>query len=69
VLAFTVTLGFFATLWYVFGHGVQAQARDMANIMVGTLGTAWVSVVSYYFGSSRGSDDKSKMLADIAKKP
>jgi hypothetical protein len=63
VLAFGVTIGFFATLWFVFGHGVAAEARDMANIMVGTLGTAWVGVITYYFGSSAGSDRKTEILA------
>jgi hypothetical protein len=63
ILAFAITSGFFATLFFVFGHGVKAEARDMANIMVGTLGTAWVGVVSYYFGSSRGSDRKTELLA------
>jgi len=63
ILAFAITLGFFATLWFVFGHGVKTEARDMANIMVGTLGTAWVGVVTYYFGSSRGSDRKTEILA------
>src|SRR6266571_1556152 len=36
---------------------------DLAKIMVGTLGTAWVGVTSYYFGSSRGSDRKTELLA------
>lgn len=64
LLAFVITVGFFATLWWVFLHGVQAEARDMAHIMVGTLGTAWVAVVSYYFGSSAGSDRKTEILAE-----
>jgi hypothetical protein len=67
VLASVITLGFFFTLWYVFGHGVKPEAHDLAIGMVNVLGTAWVGVVSYYFGSSRGSDDKSKTIADIAK--
>ncbi len=63
ILAFSITLGFFATLLFVFVHGVKPEVRDMANIMVGTLGTAWVGVTSYYFGSSRGSDRKTELLA------
>src|SRR5260221_7035598 len=68
ILAFIITLGFFSTLFYVFGHGVKPEARDMANIMVGTLGTAWVGVVTYYFGSSRGSDRKTELLAGATAK-
>ena len=64
ILAFTVTAGFFGILLYVFGHGVRTEARDMANIMVGTLGTAWGGVMTYYFGSSAGSDRKTEILAN-----
>jgi len=48
ILAYGITVGFFFTLYYVFGHGVKAEMRDLANIMVGTLGTAWIGVVQYF---------------------
>lgn len=63
ILAVTITAGFFGILMFVFMHGVQDQAKDMAYIMVGTLGTAWGGVVNYYFGSSHGSDKKTEILA------
>lgn len=69
ILAAFITVGFFGTLWYVFGHGVKAEAHDLALTMVGVLGTAWTGVVSYYFGSSKGSDDKTQIIGDIAKEP
>lgn len=67
ILAFCITVGFFLTLWYVFGHGVKPEAHDLAIGMVQVLGTAWVGVVSYYFGSSAGSAAKTKIIGDIAK--
>ncbi len=63
ILAYGITVGFFFTLYYVFGHGVKPEMRDLANIMVGTLGTAWIGVVQYFFGSSSGSDRKTELLA------
>lgn len=63
VLAIAVTFGFFGILLLVSLHGVKQEARDLANIMIGTLGTAWVSVVTYYFGSSADSEHKSTLLA------
>jgi hypothetical protein len=69
VLAFCVTVGFFATLWYVFGHGVKPDSHDLAMVMVGVLGAAWGSVIAYYFGSSKGSEDKTQIIGDIAKQP
>lgn len=67
VLALAVTAGFFITLWWIFVHGVNKEVHDLAMAMVGTLGTAWMGVVMYYFGSSKGSDDKTRLLGDIAK--
>jgi len=52
-LAGFLTVGFFATLWSILLLPIQAQVKDVADIMLGTLGTAWVSVISYYFGGSR----------------
>jgi len=62
-LSIFVTLGFFGVLFLAFVKGVNDQSRDLANIMIGTLGTAWVSVITYYFGSSAGSAQKSELLA------
>lgn len=63
ILAMFITCGFFSVLFLAFTRGVNEQSRDLLNIMIGTLGTAWVSVVSYYFGSSAGSAAKTELLA------
>jgi hypothetical protein len=67
ILAGAITIGFFATLWVVFIHGINPATHDLAMTMVGILGTAWVSVVTFYFGSSKGSANKDQILGDIAK--
>lgn len=69
ILAMVITIGFFGILYLAFIRGVNDQSRDLANIMIGTLGTAWVSVISYYFGSSAGSEAKTQILAAAANKP
>lgn len=63
VLAIAITFGFFALLGYMAGFQVPAESKDLLNVMVGTLGTAWVAIVTYYFGSSAGSDAKTQLLA------
>lgn len=61
LLAGAVTFGFFGTLWYVMAHGISHEAGgDAVMILLGSLGTAWVAVMNYFFGStsaSRGKDD------------
>ena len=62
-LAFLITIGFFGVLGFMLLRDVPQGSRDVLNIMLGSLGTAWVSVVAFYFGSSAGSQQKSVLLA------
>jgi len=61
VLAVGVTMGFFGILF-----GLMIGTVDPANqalmIMLGSLGTAWVSIIAFYFGSSSGSQAKDHMI-------
>lgn len=64
ILATVVTLGFFGCLGYMLKFGLN---KDMAGaeamlIMLGALGSAWGSIIAYYFGSSKGSSDKDETI-------
>lgn len=63
ILAITITVGFFALLGAMLKWSPPASNKDLLNIMLGSLGTAWVAVVTYYFGSSAGSARKDDILA------
>ncbi|HSY05871.1 MAG TPA: hypothetical protein VK803_07980 [Steroidobacteraceae bacterium] len=69
VLAYFITGGFFATLGYMLVYGKPAIGGDVMLVMVGSLGTAWATIVAYFFGSSASGVTKDKALADIAKQP
>ena len=63
ILAYGVTLGFFGVLAVIMFCTIPTTSRDVLNIMLGSLGTAWTGVIAYYFGSSSGSDRKTELLA------
>jgi hypothetical protein len=64
ILGYGVTAGFFGLLAFLIKHEVPPASRDLLNIMLGTLGSAWVSVMTYYFGSSAGSRAKDTLIAN-----
>jgi hypothetical protein len=67
ILAISVTTGFFGLLWILAKWNIPAGNSSIMFGAVGTLGTSWVAIIGYYFGSSAGSDAKTKIIGDIAK--
>lgn len=65
LLAAGVTAGFFGILLLMALHTLPAANRDLMNIIIGSLGTAWISIISYYFGSSKDSTNQTRMIADV----
>lgn len=63
ILAYLVTIGFFSVLGYMIVCGLPTVGAEPLLIMLGSLGTAWSSIVAYYYGSSNGSQMKTEMLS------
>jgi hypothetical protein len=61
LMALGVTCGFFGILFGLM-YG-QIQHAPQIDIMLGSLGTAWTGIISFYFGSSAGSQAKTELLA------
>lgn len=58
ILATSVTAGFLGLMGLMSFVALPAQNETLLNILLGSLGTGWVMVLSYYFGGmvpSRGS--------------
>lgn len=64
VLAYGITLGYFLTLVMLYFGDIPTGSKEILYIMLGTLGTTFGGVISYYFGSTNGSAEKSKLLAN-----
>lgn len=61
VLSYGITIGFFGILFSIM-LGYASDNNQPLLIMLGSLGTAWVSVVAFWFGSTNGSQNKDQML-------
>jgi hypothetical protein len=70
MLAYGITLGFFAVLGYILWRGLPQDneaAKNVILVLVGSLGSAWTSgVIGYYFGSSVGSRAKDQTILNNA---
>jgi hypothetical protein len=66
MLAIGITLGFFSMLAWMMNYEVPPTNKDILNIMLGSLGSAWIGIVGYYFGSSAGSKSAGTALQKIA---
>ena len=54
-LAIMLTLGFFGVLAALMFVDIPPSSRSVIDVMLGSLGTAWIAAITYYFGSSYGS--------------
>lgn len=48
---------------------VKAQNPDAMNIMLGQITTLAAGIVGYYFGTSKSSAEKTRIIADKANTP
>ena len=58
-LASLITIGYFATLFYLI---YEKSYESTINLTIGTLLTAFGTVVGYFFGSSKGSAEKNDLI-------
>jgi hypothetical protein len=64
-LATFVTIGFFAVIGYILRYPPSSNDNNsVATALLGVLGTSWVAIISFYFGSSAGSKQKTALLAE-----
>ena len=68
VLATAITIGFFSLLAALMAITIPARNEPVAYALVGALGAGFNQILSYYFGSSKGSADKTQSLIDAAQK-
>jgi hypothetical protein len=69
VLSYAVTAGFFGCLYLMIFKPVPVTNQAALNIVTGVLGTAWITIVNFHFGSSAGSAAKTETLSALVTAP
>ena len=62
LLAGIIVAGFFGLIFALMTLSVPDGSKDVANMLFGSLSISFGVVVSYFFGSSKGSADKNELL-------
>ena len=57
-----VTLSLLSTIVILIYAELSPSVHDALLILVGVLASAFTAVVSYFFGSSKGSSDKNDLI-------
>jgi hypothetical protein len=65
-LATVFVAGFFGTLAAIMFVRIAPESRDAVNILLGVEGSAVTAILSFYFGSSKGSQEKTALLGRAA---
>ena len=68
ILSGVIVVAFFALLYLLIVLTIPEENKDILNIVVGALIGAFTGVVSYHFGSSAGSKEKTAMMNTNATK-
>lgn len=66
VLAMTLLAGLLALTWFLLGQEIPSGNKEVIINLMGVLEGALITVFTFFFGSSRSSDEKGKVLGRIA---
>jgi hypothetical protein len=69
MLSISVTLGYFGILIGMMVGWLKVDNSQALLIMLGSLGTAWGSVMAFWFGTTRDSGRKTELLAQSTPNP
>jgi hypothetical protein len=68
ILGAFISLGFFLAIYLVIVWAIPEANKDASMLLLGVLGAKFSDVVSYFFGSSKGSADKTAIMDKNASK-
>lgn len=64
MLAAALTLGFFGCVGFLMKNGFPEGNKDVLVYMLGSLNTAWLGAMAYYFSTTKSSKQKDIIIAN-----
>lgn len=64
-----IVMGVFILIGVLMFKSVPPDNKDLLNITIGALIGSFVTVVGYFYGSSKGSADKNELLQKTGDEP
>jgi hypothetical protein len=62
ILAAIIIIGFFTVLGLLLFKPIPEANQRVLDMLLGALVTCFIAIVMYWFGSSKGSADKTEMM-------
>lgn len=62
ILAWFLGAGFFILILVLIFFDIKDGSKEIVYTLLGSFGTAFGMAINYFFGSSEGSKEKTKML-------
>jgi len=62
-LAWTILAGFFVLCWFLMKKPLPVGQNEVVFMLFGALASGFGQVLTYFFGSSKSSSDKTKLLS------
>ena len=64
ILAWFLGAGFFTLIVILIFFDIKDGSKGIVYTLLGSFGTAFGMAINYFFGSSEGSKEKTKLLGD-----
>lgn len=64
VLSLIIIPGFFLILLIIMLHPIQDSSRSVIDLLIGFLGGSLGQIIAFYFGTTHGSQEKTRMLGN-----
>ena len=64
ILSIIIVVGFFFVIFWLMIFPINDSSKSLIDILIGFLGGGFGQVLAFYVGTTHGSQEKTRLLAD-----